>query len=157
MSIQGLSASQLADYRSEARSLVQKYDTNNDGRIDRREAQDRRSLGYDSSSYTNRISRDYVERTTIHQQIYGEIDTRALEKADRNADGRLDAEEMVEGYLQERDGNRDGTLGFLERLGTSVSGMINLFQNKSTVVVDRATRLEYSPQVDYDRPTPPRP
>jgi hypothetical protein len=35
--------------------------------------------------------------------------------------------------------------------------MINLFQNKSTVVVDRTTRLEYSPQVDYDRPTPPRP
>ena len=157
MPIQGLSHSQRNEYRQEAQRLVSRYDFDGDGRISRHEAEQRRSLGHDSYSYTNRISRDYVERTTVYQETYGTIDHDAFERADRNYDGRLDAEEMVEGYLRERDSNHDGELGFWEKLGTSVSGMVSAFQNRYQVETDRRTRMEYDPQVDWDRPTPPRP
>lgn len=157
MTITGLSRSTLDAYRREANALVVRYDQDGDGRVSYREAERQRFVGSDSYSFSTRISETYVNRTTVYQETTAEFRGDALRRADRDGDGALDASEMVEAYLEAADSNGNGDLGWWEKVGMSLSGLVSMFERRSTVETDRRSHLEYDPQPDYYRPTPPSP
>ena len=164
MPISGLSASQMQDYRNAAQRLIATYDRNGDGAIDRDEAQQQIRTGSDSYSLTNRISNDYVERTTIFQDNFTRLTPAEIALADGNGDGHTTADELVETYLERKDSNHNGSLSWWEKLSTSIGGMRDMFQSNTSVETNRTTQMEYDPVynppvivVDPYGPTPPRP
>lgn len=157
MTIAGLSQSDLNAYRNEATRLVNRFDLDGDRRLGAREAARDRVIGSDSYSFTTRISENYVERTTVYQDTVASLRGDVLRAADTNGDDAVDADEMVEAYLKDRDTNGDGKLGWWEKTKMAFSGLEGLFQSTRAVETDRRTSVEYSPQVDYNRPTPPSP
>ena len=69
MAISGLSPKDLAKYEADAKRLIAKFDTNNDGVVDQKETT--KYDGKDYWTYTNRIgSSDFVTRTTIYYDKY---------------------------------------------------------------------------------------
>jgi Ca2+-binding EF-hand superfamily protein len=167
MPVSGLSSSQMQDYRNAAQRLVATYDRNGDGAIDRDEAQQQIRTGSDSYSLTNRISNDYVERTTIFQDNFTRLSAGDIAAADRNGDGLVTADELVNAYLERKDSNHNGNLSWWEKLSTSIGGMRDMFQNNTSVETNRITTMEFDPiynppvvvVVDpySPGPTPPRP
>lgn len=157
MYISGISASQRDSLRREAVDMITRHDRNYDGRLQRFEGQDERLVGSDSYSYTTRISDTYVNRTTIYQNTYDAFKAEAFDRADRNRDGELTADEIVDSYLEEKDSNHNGDLGFWEKMGVGAGDLRDRMTRKWTRETDRRTTLEYSPDYDWNRPTPPRP
>lgn len=161
MPITGLNASQLASYRTEAQRLIAKYDRNGDGKLDRTEAARPVSMGSDSYNFTNRISHDYVEVTTVYQDNYSKLDMGNAMMADKNGDGAVDADELVDSYLEQKDSNHNGSLSFWEKMGMGTGNFRGRLESSSSVETDRRTRTEYDPEIDVvyvpSTPIPPAP
>ena len=154
MNISSLTSYQYNDLRSQAQTLINAYDRDGDGRLSRYEAQQTASYGGDSYSFNTRLNSSYVQRTTIYQTTYGHLNADLVESADRNYDGTVDADELVQNFL-ERGGDAYGTLR-------------TRFESRNSVESDRSTTevydpsgyypadpYPYNPYSDPYRPTPP--
>ena len=151
--VTGLSTSSYNSLVDGARRTIATYDRNGDGRISPTEANQRVVLGNDSYSFTNRVSSDYVNRTTVYTQSIGQGLSSAVADAGHGADAS--AEDLVNAYLTRKDGNRDGKLSFWERMTVGAGGLREMFETTQTVETDRRTKLQYDPEPTYV--TPPAP
>lgn len=150
MAITGLSSSKMADFKSAAQGLINKYDRNGDGKLSRDEVTQPVNMGSDSYSFTNRVDSQYVERTTVFEDTFGHFNQAAFNAADANHDGSVDADELANAYLATKDGNHDGKLGWWERLWMGGSGGVRDWaETTSKVETNRTTSQEYDPEVTY--------
>jgi hypothetical protein len=147
-----LSPKDLARYQADAKRLIAKFDSNNDGVLDATEI--KKFDGRDSWTTSTRIgSSDFVSRTTVYYDKYRGIKEDEFRNADANKDNKLTDQEIFDAFADKTDRNKDGKFGFFEKLGKSVEGQ---FSKSWQVETDRKTRVEYDPLPrDYNRPTPP--
>lgn len=162
--ITGLTSSQQAKYLNESASVINRFDRNRDGAIDRSEAE--RYQGRFDSTYTTRTG-DFVTATTVTNDRFELLRSNAFAKVDANLDGRLTASEMTEAYLKDRDTNRNGVLSNWEKFKMSLSGVSSMVTTSREEEVGRKSRTYYDPLPvqpspppvydvpSYDRPTPP--
>lgn len=147
-----VSSKDAARYQADAKRLIAKFDANNDGALDKTELS--KFDGKDAWTTSTRIgSSDFVSRTTVYYDKYRGIKEEEFRSADVNKDNKLTQQEIYDAFLERTDRNKNGKLGFFEKMGNSVEGQ---FAKSWKVETDRKTTLDYDPLPrDYDRPTPP--
>lgn len=150
--VTGISASQRAQYTQRAADVINRFDTNRNGTLERNENE--RYEGRYRSSYSSRYG-DYVTFTTVVNDRFSLVKADAFAKGDANRDGKLTKDEMVEAYLVDRDSNRDGKLSSWEKFKMGFSGVTGMFQTSREREVDRSSYTIYDPLPEPPRPTPP--
>lgn len=143
-------ADQMAKARKAAGNLMAKFDTNKDGFISQSESS--RGAGISNSIYTERFSDSYVWRTVVTYQNTQSI--KDFGRLDHNGDGRISADEVAQQAALDTDWNKDGKLGFFEKLFSTWSGKVNGNTRTSQREIGRQRDLVYDP-VQSDRPRPP--
>ncbi|HEY9856953.1 MAG TPA: hypothetical protein V6D05_14515 [Stenomitos sp.] len=162
-SVTGVPEKNLNTLRKKAMEIVDRFDTNRNGKIDNGEGGPTFS-NHDSDMYSSRdwLTGDFVTVTTVNYDVFRSLKTAEAKLADKNGDG-LDADEMVDLILREADKNGNGKLdkGFLglfgnENFKAGAGDLQNKFEGTSRVETGRSSYTYYDPLPrQSDRPTPP--
>ena len=170
-SVTGLSQADLTYLQTSSQKLLERFDTDKNGRIDQSEMNAEPEFEYASSKSEHKRDGggDYVTVTTTQYDVYTSLHRERAQIADKNGDG-LDADEMIELILQRADLNGNGKIdkGFFkhERIGGILTDMDLVFLDYTRKETGRTTNTYYAPKDDaarnsefslfpQRRPTPP--